>query len=74
MLDETDDRSSYGYAMALAGAQVRAGPVVVFGQMTATTAPPRGSVFRGPTYFGQGGVRILLGKAREEENNSMVGR
>ena len=40
----------------------------------ACPAPPRGSVFRGPTYFGQGGVRILLGKAREEENNSMVGR
>lgn len=72
--EETDNRTSYGYGLALAGAQVRAGPVVVFGQMTATTGAPRSSVFTGATYFGQAGVRILLGKAREEENNTMIGR
>jgi hypothetical protein len=74
VLDETDDRSSYGYALALAGAQIRAGPVMVFGQVQATTSPPRGSIYKGATFLGQGGVRISLGKSREDQSSSSIGR
>jgi hypothetical protein len=73
VLSETDDRSSFGYALAIAGAQLRAGPVMVFGQVQATTAAPRGSIYKGATFLGQGGIRISLGKAREDQEGTMVG-
>lgn len=70
VLSETDDRSSYGYALALAGAQLKAGPFMLFGQVQATTSPPRGSIYKGATFFGQAGLRISLGKAREDESGA----
>jgi hypothetical protein len=74
VIDATDNASSYGYALAIAGAQLRAGPVMLFGQVQATTSPPRGSIYTGGTFLAQGGLRFSMGKAREDQEATMIGR
>jgi hypothetical protein len=66
VFDQTDENSSYGFATVVAGAQLRAGPVVVFGQYQGSTGASRGKIFVGATHQLAAGVRISLGSSREE--------
>jgi hypothetical protein len=61
---EADSRGSQGYGNFLAGAQVRAGSFVLFGQWMVTTAT-KGALLSGATHSIVGGARISLGAARE---------
>lgn len=67
IFDQADDASSYGFLTALAGVQLRAGPVMLFGQVQGMTAPDRGNVFTGPSWTGSAGLRISLGSSREDQ-------
>jgi hypothetical protein len=64
--DEAADRSSFGFVSFLAGVQLRAGPVVVFGQYHANSSPGRGNVFTGGSHLMQAGVRVSMGRSRED--------
>lgn len=66
VFDEAADRSSFAFVSFLAGVQLRAGPVVVFGQYEANSAPDRGNVFTGASHNMKAGVRFNLGRSRED--------
>jgi hypothetical protein len=62
--DEATDRGSQGYGAFLAGAQIRAGAFVIFGQWQVTTGRT-GALLTGATHNITGGARVSLGSARE---------
>ena len=62
--DEATDRGSQGYGSFLAGAQIRAGAFVIFGQYQVTTGRT-GALLTGATHNITGGARVSLGSARE---------
>lgn len=60
-----DQKSTDGFMSLMAGLQVRAGRVVLFGQYQITAAPADGQLLRGPTHGVSGGLRVSLGGAKE---------
>ncbi|MGH7586172.1 MAG: outer membrane beta-barrel protein [Gemmatimonadales bacterium] len=63
-LEEATDRGSQGFGHFMAGAQIRAGHFVVFGQWMVTTSNS-GALLTGATHSLMGGARLSLGSARE---------
>jgi hypothetical protein len=62
--DEASSRGSQGFGHFMAGAQIRAGSFVVFGQWMVTTGES-GALISGATHSIMGGARVSLGSARE---------
>lgn len=62
---EADSRGSQGFGHFLAGAQIRAGSFVLFGQWMVTTGTS-GALLSGATHSLMGGARVSLGSARED--------
>lgn len=62
--EEADDRGSQGFGHFMAGAQIRAGSFVLFGQWMVTTASS-GALLTGATHSLMGGARVSLGSAHE---------
>ncbi len=56
---------STGYGTFVAGLQLQAGAVALFGQYQITTSPPAGKLLIGPTHAFTGGLRVSLGGAKE---------
>lgn len=63
--EEARDRGSQGHGHFMAGAQIRAGSFVVFGQWQVATGQS-GALLRGATHSLMGGARVSLGSARED--------
>jgi hypothetical protein len=60
-------RNSSGFGSFVGGVQYGAGsPVVVFGQYQVSTAPAGGNLLTGPTHSFQFGLRLRLGRAKED--------
>ncbi len=70
LYDEIANKTSYGFASLVGGLQLRAGPVVVFGQYQITTSPSRGNAFVGSSGTGNIGLRINLGSSRDDDMQS----
>ncbi len=64
-MDEAEDRGSQGFGHFMAGAQIRAGSFVLFGQWMVTTGES-GALLTGATHSVMGGARVNLGSARED--------
>jgi hypothetical protein len=61
------DLGSTGVGSLLGGVQYRVSPgLVVFGHYQITTSPEDGRLLRGPSHTVAGGVRLGLGRARED--------
>jgi hypothetical protein len=61
-----DDLGSTGFAQLVAGVEVRAGILNVFGSVSAATGGNDLDLIQGRVYTVQGGARISLGKSRED--------
>jgi hypothetical protein len=66
LADVANSLGSYGFGTALAGFQIRAGGVAIFGQAQAMTGPGSGHLLTGASFAGAAGIRISLGGARED--------
>ena len=64
-MDEADDRGSQGFGHFMAGAQIRAGSFVLFGQWMVTSGES-GALLTGATHTLMGGARLSMGSARED--------
>lgn len=64
-MDEADDRGSQGFGHFMAGAQIRAGSLVLFGQWMVTSGET-GALLTGATHTLMGGARVSMGSARED--------
>ncbi|MCL6650166.1 MAG: hypothetical protein K6U89_17790 [Chloroflexi bacterium] len=65
------DLGSTGIGTVLGGAQYRASPnLVVFGHYQITTSPADGRLLRGPSHTVAFGIRLGLGRARDEVRKS----
>lgn len=66
-LAEAKERGSTGFGSLLGGLQLRASKnLVIFGQYQVTTAPSDGSLLVGPSHGIIAGIRLGLGKAKED--------
>jgi hypothetical protein len=63
--DEADQRSTDGFISFVAGIQGRVGRVVAFGQYQLNSSAGAGHLLRGPGNAFTGGLRFLLGGAKE---------
>jgi len=63
--DEADQRSTDGFISFVAGVQGRVGRLIAFGQYQLTSAAGAGHLLRGPGNAVTGGLRFLLGGAKE---------
>lgn len=64
--NRAQDLASTAYAQAIAGVEVRAGVVNVFGSVSAATAAGGADLIQGAVYTLQGGLRFNLGKSRDD--------
>lgn len=65
--EEAKNRGSTGFGSLIGGLQGRAGrSAVIFGQYQITTAPSAGSLLDGPSHTLVFGIRLSLGKAKED--------
>ncbi len=60
-----EDLGSTGFGTFVAGLQLQAGGVQVFGMYQITTSPAAGKLLSGPTHSFVGGLRLSLGGAKE---------
>jgi len=63
---QAENLGSTGYMQFVGGVEVRAGIVNVFGSVSAATGENGEDLIRGMVYTLQGGVRLSLGKARDD--------
>ncbi|HXI20784.1 MAG TPA: hypothetical protein VNH46_06845 [Gemmatimonadales bacterium] len=59
-------RGSYGFGTLVGGIQFRVDRFALFGQYQITSSPPARKLFTGPTHSLMAGLRVSLGKARED--------
>lgn len=57
---------STGFMQAVAGVEIRVGIVNVFGSLSAATSPNKTDLIWSSVYTGQAGVRLALGKSRDD--------
>ncbi len=63
---QAEDFGSTGFMQATAGIEVRVGVVNLFGSVSASTAANDYDLIQGSVYTGQAGLRISLGKSRDD--------
>lgn len=65
--ERAKDLGSSGFASLVGGVQIRMTPrLVLYGQYQITTAPPGGKLLVGPSHALTAGLRLGLGRARED--------
>jgi hypothetical protein len=64
--DQAENLGSTAFMQFVAGLEIRAGIVNVFGSLSAATAPNDYDLVNSAIYTGQAGLRISLGKSRDD--------
>ena len=64
--NRAQDLASTAYAQMIAGVEVRAGVLNIFGSASAATAAGSADLIQGAVYTLQGGIRFNLGKSRDD--------
>ncbi len=64
--DQAEDLGSTAFMQFVAGLEIRVGIVNVFGSFSAATAPNDYDLVNSAIYTGQAGLRISLGKSRDD--------
>lgn len=59
------ERGSSGFGTFVAGLQLQAGGIALFGMYQITSSPDEGKLLEGPTHTLSGGLRFSLGSAKE---------
>ena len=63
--DSASSRGSTGFGSAVAGLQLQAGGLAIYGMYQITTSPSRDKLLSGPTHNLTAGIRFSLGSAKE---------